>query len=369
MLLLAPGLPGPRIELRVVRLWRTEVPFAASCDAAGIPVEALGWSAGSIAGAAVRQAVGCVLRLQPDVIHAWGAGPACAALGSSRAKRHPAVVRSADALPGRTVAYSAGRSLAAAPSGSWSLAGGEAEAWRCSPLGVAAETLAVVPPAVRVVQRRGDRRRCRHDYPACAPCHRCAVGPLEPHKGFRDAVWAFDILRFLYDDLHLVLVGDGSGAAASGASSCAAPGHAAHVHFLGDRADVPALLARAELVWVPSRTATAGARGAGGDGGGPAGGGRAAAASWPRSSSTARRACWCRRATRRPWRGRPGCCSTTPRGAGAWARRAGSGREAISPPRNWCGVVEGAVSETGRLARDWPRPMRTRDPATRECCV
>ena len=36
------------------------------------------------------------------------------------------------------------------------------------------------------------------------------VGPIEPHKGFRDAVWALDILHYLYDDLRLVLAGDGS---------------------------------------------------------------------------------------------------------------------------------------------------------------
>ena len=35
------------------------------------------------------------------------------------------------------------------------------------------------------------------------------VGPLERHKGFHDVIWALDILRSLYEDLHLVLVGVG----------------------------------------------------------------------------------------------------------------------------------------------------------------
>jgi glycosyltransferase involved in cell wall biosynthesis len=37
-----------------------------------------------------------------------------------------------------------------------------------------------------------------------------AVGPMEAHKGFRDAIWALDILLYLYDDLHLILAGGGA---------------------------------------------------------------------------------------------------------------------------------------------------------------
>ena len=35
------------------------------------------------------------------------------------------------------------------------------------------------------------------------------IGPLRRHKGFRNAVSTFDFLRFVFEDLHLVLVGDG----------------------------------------------------------------------------------------------------------------------------------------------------------------
>ena len=65
-----------------------------------------------------------------------------------------------------------------------------------------------------------------------------SVGPLEPHKGYRDAVWAFDILKYLYDDVHLLLVGEGSARAPLQ--------HFARlvraddrVHFLGARTDLP----------------------------------------------------------------------------------------------------------------------------------
>ncbi|HMF19876.1 MAG TPA: glycosyltransferase family 4 protein [Gemmataceae bacterium] len=78
----------------------------------------------------------------------------------------------------------------------------------------------------------------------------CA-GKLEPHKGYRDAIWALDIVSFLYPEIHLVLAGQG-------------PDHqrlenfaqrnkiSPRISFLGSCADMPGLLARATAVWVPS---------------------------------------------------------------------------------------------------------------------
>src|SRR5262249_36862376 len=77
------------------------------------------------------------------------------------------------------------------------------------------------------------------------------VGPLEPHKGFRDAIWALDILHFLYDDLHLLVIGQGSDRPRLEEFARVA-GVQDRVHFLGAQAEVAALLAEADLVWVPS---------------------------------------------------------------------------------------------------------------------
>jgi len=78
------------------------------------------------------------------------------------------------------------------------------------------------------------------------------TGPLEPVKGFCDAIWAFDILQFLYDDLHLLLVGAGPDepnlhrfARRTGATG--------RIHFLGERDDLDEVLGHAEVVWLPSR--------------------------------------------------------------------------------------------------------------------
>jgi glycosyltransferase involved in cell wall biosynthesis len=79
------------------------------------------------------------------------------------------------------------------------------------------------------------------------------VGPLEARKCHRDAVWALDILKCLYDDLYLVLVGDGPHR--SRLEQFARSIRVAdRVRFAGLLPDLAGWLDRAELVWVPSQT-------------------------------------------------------------------------------------------------------------------
>jgi glycosyltransferase involved in cell wall biosynthesis len=79
------------------------------------------------------------------------------------------------------------------------------------------------------------------------------VGALTPGHGFRDAVWAFDALRWVMPDLHLVLVGDGPERRRLEEFGWSIGGDDWRVHFVPARPDAAALLARAEVVWVPSR--------------------------------------------------------------------------------------------------------------------
>jgi glycosyltransferase involved in cell wall biosynthesis len=76
------------------------------------------------------------------------------------------------------------------------------------------------------------------------------MGPLEPSKGFKEAIWAFHILAFLYEDLRLVVIGEGPDRVRM--NRMAHSFHAERVLFLGARADFREVLARAEVVWVPS---------------------------------------------------------------------------------------------------------------------
>jgi len=71
-------------------------------------------------------------------------------------------------------------------------------------------------------------------------------------SGFQEAIWALDILRYVHSDLHLVLAGDGPDRARLEAF-VAGVRIAAAVHFVAPGADVPALMSRAEVVWVPGR--------------------------------------------------------------------------------------------------------------------
>ena len=86
---------------------------------------------------------------------------------------------------------------------------GEAEAHLGRNQGLFLEKLVAIPPGI-------DETACGFALAATqamaepqAARRIVCVGPLERHKGFRDAIWAFDMLRFLFPDLRLDLVGDG----------------------------------------------------------------------------------------------------------------------------------------------------------------
>lgn len=90
--------------------------------------------------------------------------------------------------------------------------------------------------------------------PAGLPSGRRIVcaGRLHPDKGMYDAIWAADLLRVIYTDVHLLILGEGPdrprldglvrGLGATG-----------HVHFLGSRNDALEVIAQADVVWVPDR--------------------------------------------------------------------------------------------------------------------
>lgn len=134
---------------------------------------------------------------------------------------------------------------------------GAGESERCRGLGVQPGKLAVIPLGI---EPTFEPRRSRAEilgelrldptarYLAC-------VGPLEPHKGFLDALWAFDILKYLYEDLHLLLIGTGSERERLQRFRRVL-GARDHIHLVGRRAEARALLAEAEVVWVPSRSTT-----------------------------------------------------------------------------------------------------------------
>jgi glycosyltransferase involved in cell wall biosynthesis len=120
-----------------------------------------------------------------------------------------------------------------------------AEADLCRQLGVVEARLRVVPPAVDIPQTVPPRRSAQP-----GPRIFC-VGNLEPHKGWRDAVWAFDILRYVFKDARLVFVGDGPQRAYL--EWFAQSLQVTHrVDFLGPCDEAAALLDGADICWAPA---------------------------------------------------------------------------------------------------------------------
>jgi glycosyltransferase involved in cell wall biosynthesis len=189
----------------------------------------------------------------PDVIHAWGlpALRAVAATGPGRQR----FLLSAALHAGRTMPMSRLDRLLLSWSDARVTVRGPAERQRYHSLGVPVRKIVEVPLAVGLTGPTGlsQAEVCRLLNLPDKARYLCAVGPLEPSKGLRDAVWAFDILQFLYDDLHLLIVGSGSEEPRLRDFTRIAQ-LTERVHFLGRRTDLlTILLPHAEMVWVPSR--------------------------------------------------------------------------------------------------------------------
>jgi glycosyltransferase involved in cell wall biosynthesis len=272
--LLATGLPRERFDVRVCVLGGA-APWVESLRQAGVAVELLGWKRPF--DVAPFFALRRLLRsFRPEVVHAWGRA-ALIAVTLSGGRPFASCI-----LGARNRNEWLDRWLLRRAEGV--IAFGEADAARYRRLGLAPDRLTVVAPAV------GDASRCREPSgtgeslgydgapgtvgparlagPTCGEASRCrepsgthslarrilGIGPIEPHKGFRDAVWAFDILRYLYDDLQLILAGEGADRPRV-ESFVRAVGAAKQVQFTGRCADLTPLLQQTAVVWVPSQTA------------------------------------------------------------------------------------------------------------------
>lgn len=202
----------------------------------GVAVEEIGWvrPLDLRAALALRRAVKAH---RPDIIHAWTAGAARALLltGSCRAGR---LVVSGATTAGRWLLRRCRRVIA--------FGGEEAAGYRR--LGLDEPRLAVVPPGVPLAPE-GDHATLP-GLPADARVVLC-LGPIERHKGHREAVWAFDMVKPIDDRLHLVIVGTGDGAARV-RDFVRGTGGEARVHLIGPVADAAGWLRRAEVVLVPS---------------------------------------------------------------------------------------------------------------------
>jgi glycosyltransferase involved in cell wall biosynthesis len=112
--------------------------------------------------------------------------------------------------------------------------------------------ITVVPLAVADAPPTPDRDDfCRaYNLPANAKLIMTA-GWMSNRETLFGAVWAFEFLRFLDDNVRLAVIGDGPGRERIEANARALAPQGSHIHFVGARPDVPALLGLADVVVVP----------------------------------------------------------------------------------------------------------------------
>jgi glycosyltransferase involved in cell wall biosynthesis len=245
--LLAAGLARRGATVRVCALGGP-APWADELRQAGVAVDLLGWTR--------RLDLAPFLELRrllgtyrPEVIHAWGPLSLRCLVAVDRPRGCRVVASrmlTADKRPGWLDQHLLRRVDGV-------LALGATDAQRYHQLGIASvvearpatDTEALLAPAPGTL-------------PPPLPCLPdgarllLGIGPLESVKGFYEAIWILDVLKLIYDNLHLALLGDGPERPRlerlvhnSRQTRC--------VHFLGTCADPGPVLERCELVWAAGR--------------------------------------------------------------------------------------------------------------------
>jgi glycosyltransferase involved in cell wall biosynthesis len=248
--LLAAGLPRARFEVSIGMLIGNG-PFSKPLRTSGVRVEAVGWNR-LVDLRPLWRLRSLVHDFRPDLIHCWDL---CALRGLALvnfATQCPVMV----SLPSANQYFRSPKDFGSiSPFDQWLLqktvrrvVQSQAEYDRWQAKGI----MAVVPYGVEPFDDPGQDRAevCRAlALPANARWLLC-VGPLEIHKGFKDAIWAFNILGYLYPDLHLIIVGDGPDR--DRLERLATTYFPERVLVTGRLDDLRGLLSHAEAVWIPS---------------------------------------------------------------------------------------------------------------------
>jgi glycosyltransferase involved in cell wall biosynthesis len=242
--LLAAELARQSSPVRVAVLG-TDSPWVDALRREGVDVEVLGWRRpfDVLPFVKLRR---LVRSMRPDVIHVWGATALRAVVLSG--SRGVSRLRVSGVLSPARKPGPLDRWLLRHVAGV--LAFGATDAERYRQLGVADPRITVVTPAA--IPLPVGAVAAPHGV-AATDRVLLALGPIARHKGYREAVWAFDIVRHLYPDVHLVLAGTGPDRPRV-EEFARQIGVLGSVHLLGAVADTAPLLRRAEVVWVPSLT-------------------------------------------------------------------------------------------------------------------
>jgi glycosyltransferase involved in cell wall biosynthesis len=245
--LLVGGLPGARWVSEVIAL-RTLGDTHQTIATAGAPVWQLHerWSADPIAAGRLAR----LLRSRNvDLLHCWG----LAALAYTRAvwpgnQTVPMVVTLTDHLPEGLLRQTLLKRLIRRAD--WVVVSNSTTHQQCVTMGIEPEKLVTIPSGVALPSLPTRSRKELLADMELPPATRllAVVGPLLAHKRVDDAIWCFELVRVLYDDACLLVIGDGSQRRRLErfARLVCAPGS---VRFLGLRADVAEILPHVDVFW------------------------------------------------------------------------------------------------------------------------
>lgn len=184
-----------------------------------------------------------VRELKPDVIHAWG----------------PLATRIAAFLPeGRFVVSHADRARDLLTNRCLRrtdhvLATNEAEKRRYVRMSVPTSSIRVLPPGIPD-QASPNRLDTLVSLSLPKESHYLlASGNFDQNAGLKYAAWAFDIVRYLHPNLHLVLLGDGPERPRIEAFARKL-GQGDYIRFAGFRSDAHHLMAHADALWMVHAT-------------------------------------------------------------------------------------------------------------------
>lgn len=250
--LLAIGLPRERFDVHVCALTRGG-PLEQPLGEAGIPVTVIGksWKFDPLAYRRLRR---LIVELQPDIVHTWiFAANAYGrwAARSAGVKHLVAGERCVDpwkrwhelALDRYLARHT--RRIVTNSSGVRDFYAGH---------GVPADKFAIIPngvgPSAPPVPKPRDELLAELGLPAAARLI-AAVNRLWPQKRVKDLIWAADLLKIVNPNAHLLVVGDGPQRwrLERYRDQCEIRDC---VHFLGQRDDVPSLLAQCDCLWLGS---------------------------------------------------------------------------------------------------------------------
>jgi glycosyltransferase involved in cell wall biosynthesis len=254
--LLAVGLPRDRFDVHVAAL-TDDGPYRDVLQAAEVPVTLIGkrWK---VDPGAYHRLCGVIRKLRPDIVHTWIFAANCYGRQAARAAgvRH---ILAGERCIDRWKTWRElviDRYLARYSSRIVTNSTGVCEFYTSH--GLPAEKFVVIPNGIRPVpsvpdtDAIGDRRELLAELGIDDNARLIgAIGRLWPQKRYKDLIWATELLKAIRDDVHLLIVGDGPQRERLEryAEQVTVQDR---VHFLGERDDVPQVMAHLDCFWLGS---------------------------------------------------------------------------------------------------------------------